>query len=193
MPGGVFLQSMDGPEISATNPLPVTGGTGATFTLAPTGRAAAITKTRPNNTDAYGANDVIGSDTGTSSAFTFTSVAGASGGDVLITSVSLEIDITAVISGMTSFNLHLYSVTPPSALGDAATFDLPSGDRASYLGLISLGTPVDLGSTLYVEQNGVNKQVTAAGSSLFGYLVTVGAYTPAASSVFKVTIHTVTP
>lgn len=164
---------------------------GTSFNVSSGGYASAISKTRPNNTDAYGAGDVIGSDTGTTAAFVFTNLAGDAGGDVIITSASLEVDITAVISGMTSFNLALYSVTPPSALGDAATWDLPSGDRASFLGLFSLGTPIDLGSTLYVETNQINKQITAAGSSVFGYLITVGAYTPAASSVFKVTLHAV--
>jgi hypothetical protein len=135
---------------------------------------------------------VIGvTDTSTAAAFEFTNVAGSSGGDVLITSVALEVDLSSIPSGMTSFNLYLYSATPPSALKDNAAFDIPSGDRATFLGKISLGSPVDEGSTLYVEQNGVNKQVTATGSSLFGYLVTVGAYTPASGTVYKVTLHTV--
>ena len=109
----------------------------------------------------------------------------------MITTVELEIDVTAVPSGMTSFNLHLYSVTPPSALGDNAAWDLPSGDRASYLGYISLGTPVDVGSTLYVQTTQVNKHVKLAGTSLFAYLVTVGAYTPSASVVKKITLHAI--
>jgi hypothetical protein len=83
-------------------------------------------------------------------------------------------------------------VTPPSALADNAPFDIPSGDRASFLGIVQLGTPVDYGSTLYVEQNVVNKQIKLAGTNLFGYLVTVAGYTPAANSeVYVPTLHSV--
>ena len=151
------------------------------------GSAASIT--RPNDTTTYSANDVIGSNAGATAAISFTLAAGA--GDIIITSCALEIDITAVVSGMTSFNLALYNVTPPSALGDNVAWDLPSGDRASFLGLFSLGTPVDLGSTLWVGTNQLNIQVTAASASIFAYLITVGTWTPAASSVFKVTLHSV--
>jgi len=156
-----------------------------------TGYGASDTFTRPNNTTAYASGDVLGDSTSTSSALEFTNIAGAGGGDVLITSASLEIDVSAIPSGMTSFRLYLYSVTPPSALADNAAWDLPAGDRASFLGYVDLGSPVDLGSTLYVEVNGVNKQVTAASTSLFGYLVTTTGYTPTAQAVKKVTLHTV--
>jgi len=154
--------------------------------------SAAVTLTRTNDTNAYTANDVIGAATGSTAALTFASM-GPSGKEIVITSAALEIDITAVVSGMTSFRLYLYNVTPPSALGDNAAFDLPSGDRASYLGYVDLGTPVDLGSTLYVESNGIQKQVKLSGTSLFGYLVTNGAWTPAASTVFVITLHSVAP
>jgi hypothetical protein len=74
-------------------------------------------------------------------------------------------------------------VTPPSALADNAAWDLPSGDRASYVGSIALGTVVDVGSTLYVEQTGLTKQIIVpAGGSLFGYLVTNGAFTATAAA-----------
>lgn len=179
-----FLVDSTGAPVTGLNPLPVTGTS--------TGHGSPISHTRPANTPTYDAGDVIGqTDTATSSAFAFTNIAGASGGDVMITSASLEIDLASIPSGMTSFNLALYNVTPPSALVDAATWDVPSGDRASFLGLFSLGSPVDLGSTLYVEQNGINKQVTALGSSLFGYLVTVGGYIAASGTVYKVTLHSV--
>ena len=63
-------------------------------------------------------------------------------------------------------------------------------DRASYLGYVDLGAPVDLGSTLYVETTQVNKQVSVPPTgSLFGYLVTIGAYTPASADVHVITLH----
>lgn len=147
---------------------------------------SAVTITRPANATAYTANDVLGG------ALTFSGVAPAIGGEVQIVSAELEADISAIPTGMTSFALYLYSVTPPSAIADNAAFDIPAGDRSSFIGKISVGTPADEGSTLYIRTNGINAQVSAAGSTIYGYLVTAGGFTPAGNSeVYKVTLHTV--
>lgn len=148
------------------------------------------TITRTADTNVYAANDVIGAATGSTACIEFTSM-GPSAGRIVITSVSLLINSTGIISGETSYILHLYSVTAPSALGDNAAFDVPSGDQASYLGSINLGTPVDLGSTLYIAQDGINKQIKLAGTSVFAYLVTVGTYTPTSGRVYTVKINAV--
>lgn len=148
--------------------------------------------TRPNDTSPYSAGDVIGSSTGSTAAIQFVAVGPSIVSQVMITTVQLEIDVASVPSGMTSFTLHLYSATPPSAYGDNASWDLPAGDRPYYLGYVLLGTPVDVGSTLYVETVQYNKQTTMPGSvsgSLWAYLVTNGAYTPTASAVYKPTLH----
>lgn len=159
---------------SATVPLQTTTSQGYT---------SAVTVTRPANVTPYTANDDVGG------AITFPTM-GPSGGNVIITSGELEIDVAAVPTGMTSFRLYLYSVTPPSALADNAAWDLPAGDRASFLGYVDLGTPVDLGSTLYVRTDGINAHFKLAGTSLFGYLVTNGGFTPAGNSeVYVVTLH----
>lgn len=148
-----------------------------------------VSKTRPADTSAYTANDIVGNATGSTAAWTFPAIAPGAG-EIYITSAALEVDLAAVPSGMTSFVLYLYNITPPSALGDNAAFDLPSGDRASFIGSVDLGTPVDLGSTLYVRTDNLNIPVSALGTSIFGYLVTVGAYTPASETVYKITLHT---
>lgn len=156
---------------------------------------ATVSLTRPADTTAYTAGDVIGIGTGAGgatagpAALTFTAGPTA-GGEVIITSAALRVDASAVPSGMGNFRLHLYNVTPPSALVDNAAWDLPSGDRASYLGHVDIGTPVDLGSTLYVQADGINKQITLASANLYGYLQTIGAFTPASAVVKAVTLHT---
>lgn len=86
----------------------------------------------------------------------------------------------------TAWTLHLYSVTPPSALADDAAFDIPAGDRASYLGLVAIAQVVDYGSTLYIETQNIGKRVKLTGTSLFGYLVNGTTLTPQAVA------HTVT-
>ena len=156
------------------------------------GHTASVSITRPADTAAYAANDVIGAATGSTAAQEFTYV-GLAGNNISITGVELEVDAAALIASEAAYTLHLYSSTPASAYGDNVAWDLPSGDRAAYLGTISLGTPVDLGSTLYVGTNGINKQVklTSGSTSLFAYVLTAAGYTPTSARVYKITIHTV--
>jgi len=176
--GKVAVLGVDAATTATTaNPLP-TSGIGFAY-------SNALTITRPANQTPYTAGDVVGG------ALTFTSM-GSSAGRIMLTSSQLELDIAAIPTGMSSFILYLYNVTPPSAIADNAPWDLPSGDRASFLGGFNLGSPADLGSTCYVEQNIINKQIKLAGTSLFGYLVTVAGFTPAANSeVYVNTIHAV--
>ena len=136
--------------------------------------------TRPADTTAYTAGDVVGA---TAAAITFADI-GPTFGVVSITDADLRIDVAAVPAGMTSFRLHLYDATPPSALADNAAWDLPAGDRASYLGYIDLGSPVDVGATLFVQTTGTGaKTIQLKTSSLFGYLVTNAGFTPGSAAV----------
>jgi hypothetical protein len=139
------------------------------------------TVTRPANTTAYTAGDVVGG------VITFDR---PSDNVLLITSADLAIDVAAVPASMTSFRLHLYRETPASAIADNAAWDLPSGDRAAYLGYIDLGSPADTGSTLFSQVEQVNKQIEPGSTGLFGYLVTNGGFTPAANSeVYRPRLH----
>lgn len=153
-------------------------------------RSASVVLTRTNDTNAYSANDVVGAATGSTAALTFSKIAPQSGGTVKIRSTTLEVDAAAVIASETSYTLHLYSDAPPGALGDNAAWDLPAGDRGTYLGSLALGTPVDVGSSLYIAVDGIDKEITLPGESVFAYLVTAGGYTPTASRVFRIKIHT---
>jgi hypothetical protein len=152
-------------------------------------KTASVSIMRTNDTNAYGAVDCIGAAVGSTSAIEFANI-GTNKGAIDIVSTSLRIDATALIASEAGYTLHLYSATPPSALGDNVAWDLPSGDRSVYLGKLALGTPVDLGSTLWVEVNNIWKQVRLTTSSLFGYLTTDAAHTPVASRVYTVTLNT---
>lgn len=154
--------------------------------------SASATVTRPNDTTAYGAYDVIGPTGGGTAALSFAGVGPADGGDVLIRGVSLRIDATALIASEAGYRLHFYNVTPPSALADNTTWDMPSGDRSAYLGYLDTGTIVDLGSTLWVESNGLAKPVKLLSGTLYAYLATVAGHTPTAQRVYTVNVHTET-
>lgn len=182
MASGIY--AADGSERTSsviTSPAGVVEDLGAKLDTLTSGNGKTAIATFTCGTTAYAASDVSGG------ALTFANMLPAAG-ELIITSAALEIDATALISGETSYRLYLYNVTPPSALADSAAWDLTSGDRASFLGVLPLGTPVDLGSTLYVETNIINKQITLAGANLYAYLVSDGAYTPTAR-VFKITLH----
>lgn len=116
----------------------------------------------------------------------FTSM-GPSAGRIMITSASLEID--GGTAEATAWVLYLYNITPPSATADDGAWDLASGDRASFLGEIQIGTAIDKGSTQWVEVHGINKQIKLAGTSIFAYLVNATTLTPA-NVAHIVTLHT---
>jgi hypothetical protein len=155
------------------------------------GRAfrAAVTITRPSNTTAYTAGDVVGSTSG-SAIITLPSI-GPSGGYVLFQSVRLLIGSTSVPSGMAAFRLHLYTATP-TAIADNSPFDLLSSEVANYAGYIDLPAPQDLGSTLFTQADycGTAIKLATASTSLFAELETRGAFTPASATVFDLRVMT---
>lgn len=139
-----------------------------------------VTITRPANATAYTALDVVGGQ--------FEIPGFPISSDIRIKAASLRIDVAAIPASMTTMRLHLYTAAP-SVIADNAAWDLAVADRDLYVGFIDLGTVLDLGSTLYVENIAVDKQVQMQTSSLYGYLVTTAAYTPAGNSeVYVVTV-----
>lgn len=154
-------------------------------------KSRTVSLPRPNDTAPYLANDVIGDTTAAGGGVLEFIEMGPAGSELMITGLDLRIDAAAIISGETTYRLHLYSVTPPSDYGDNAAWDLPSGDRASYLGAIDISTPVDEGSTLFIKMREINAQVRLAETSLWGYLVTVGPHTPTALRAYSVTVHAI--
>lgn len=149
-----------------------------------------ITITRPANVTAYTANDVIG-DVDKGAALELPGMAARNGMEIMITSAKLEADIAAIPAGMTSFRVHLYKAKPASALPDNGAHDVPAGDRVDYLGYFDFGNIVDLGSTLYIQADSINKHIKLSDTdtSLWFYLTTIGGFTPAANSeVYKLTM-----
>jgi hypothetical protein len=158
----------------------VTTANSAPVTL-PTDQAASVSATFTPAAASHVANDCNGA------AQSFAAM-GLSGRPIMITGASLEID--GATAEATAWRLYLYNVTPPSAVADDGAWDLPSGDRASFLGYVDLGTAVDLISTQWVETSGINKQVKLSGTALFAYLVNLTTLTPA-NVAHIVTLHAV--
>lgn len=160
------------------------------------GYKSTVTITRPANTTAYTAGDAVGKADANTAAnagdaiLQFTNI-GPSGGHVILTGVMLEVDLTAVPSGMSAFRLHLYDASPDAILDNAA-WDLSSaGDRGKYLGYVDIRVPVDLGSTLIAleESLAMHRKLAASSTTIYGVLQTIGAYTPTSGEVYKVTLR----
>jgi hypothetical protein len=172
------------------------GDDGESLTVDSKAYRAAVTITRPSNTTAYTAGDVIGvADSGTpanagSAVITLPSI-GPSGGYALVQSVRLMIGLSAVTAGMAGFRLHLYTASPTAIL-DNAVFDLTSGEVANYAGFIDLPTPQDLGSTLVtqVDYPGTLVKLAANSTSLFAELETRGGYQPASGTAYDLRVLT---
>ncbi len=156
-----------------------TPGTTDSVSIKTQAYSAAVAFTPAANSHTAGdANGAIGE---------FTSM-GPSAGRIMITSASLL--IASATAEATAWRLYLFNVTPPSALADDGAFVLPSGDHASFLGQVDIGTAVDLVDSQWVETHGINKQLKLAGTSLFAYLVNLTTLTPAAVA-HTVTLHAV--
>lgn len=134
---------------------------------------------------AYGAGDIM------EGAKAMAFGAGAAG-EVRLTAVSLLVEASALQASEAAYRLHLYNVTPPSARADNAAWDLPSGDRAAYLGFVDITAPVDVGSSLFIQIDTLAKQITIpAGGTIYAELVTVAGFT-ATAAARTVTLHGVT-
>ena len=160
------------------------------------GHKTALSITRPANILAYTAGDVVGVADAVTPANPGSGVlefvaTGTFEGSIRINSVDLRVDLSAVPVGMGAFVLHLYDAAPDAVLDNAAWTLSSAGDRAKYLGSVSLGSPAVAGATLFSQVEGVNKQVQIKEgvTSLFGVLVTAGGYIPAAGTVYAVRLH----
>ena len=188
MANQVELALFSGGAVTTANPVPVTqtGGDGSTPISAsnplPTvGQSYSASATFTPAAASHVAGDVNGG------AQTF-ALGAISGSRIMITSASLQ--ISSATAEATAWRLYLFNVTPPSALADDAAFTLPTGDLASFLGYVDLGTAVDLVDNQWVETNIINKQIKLSGTGVFGYLVNLTTLTPA-NVAHIVTLHAV--
>jgi len=139
---------------------------------------AKVAVTRPDDTTAYAANDVLGTDP--ASVIEFANIAPQGGGTIVLLYASLMINVGS--GGPSQTRLHLYS-SAPTAIADNAAFNLSSGDRAKYLGYVTLPAPIDLGDTMFAEDDFLRKTITATSSSVFALAETISVFTPTAVTV----------
>lgn len=158
------------------------------LTYSSTGVIITASQTRPDNTTAYDALDVVGAIPAAN--ITFANVLTIAGGTFVILGACLRIDRNAIPAGMSSFRLHLYNVAP-TAIADNAAYNLPVADRAGYLGFVTIPTPLVLGDTVWAQVSDVNfvGKLAAGSTSLFGILQTMSIFTPTALTVKTIALN----
>lgn len=117
---------------------------------------------------------------------------GPAGARITINLSRFGLDVATLPVGIGTHRLHVYSVTPPSALADNVAWDEPSGDRAGYSGYIDLGPMVQNGaSSCYVQTpQSLQVKLAAGDTQLYGYLVTnATTWTPAAATVMRLDLQ----
>ena len=133
--------------------------------------------TRPADTTAYAAQDVVSNSTTAPTVLTFGNVGRINGGSGLILAARHLKSSTVAAS----YRLHLYRVAP-TAINDNAQFALLYANRASRIGFIDFshlagGTGSDSTHALATFTN-LPFVCDAASASLFGLLVAAAGYTP---------------
>lgn len=156
-----------------------------------------VSFTRPANTTAYTAGDVIGRADGATAAnagpalLTLTGLDQLGANELMVTSAALRIDATSVPAGMTTIVAHLYAAVPDALLDNAAWVKTSTADKAAYRGSITF-TPAVVGGDLWAVVDGLNLQRRINGDSLYVYLVTTAGFTPASGTLFELTISAIT-
>lgn len=171
---GVSLK-LAGAAVSASNPIPVSGGMAAVNQ----------TVTRPTGTDIYAAKDAISNSTSAPVVITFTNVARVNGGSGYITGLRF---FTSQVTNTASYRLHLYH-TAPTPINDNAAFALlyaNSTKRIGYIDITNVGTE-GTGSDC---ASGINTDIrlpfacAANSRNIIGSLETLTGFTPDASQTF---------
>lgn len=147
---------------------------------------SATTFTRPDDTTAYAAGDVIADSTSDPTVMEFANI-GAAGGRVLLQDATFLCSDNAVPATLGALRVHLYD-EEPAAIADNVAYNLPSADRDKYLGWFEVPTPQDLGDTIWSQTDYIGKviKLAANSTSLYGILETRNACTLAAELSFTI-------
>lgn len=139
-------------------------------------------KTRPNDTTAYIAGDVVGGNND----WVFDALGEAD--MIYLMSIRLLIEAASVPAGMSTFKLHLYNAATAVQLADNAPQTFLTADKDKYIATISLDGPTDKGEFLWSRTDGINVPIALVSGKVYGRLETDAGYTPTASTVKTITL-----
>ena len=145
--------------------------------------ASSATFSRPADTTAYLARDTISNSTSAPTILTFTNIARVSGGSGYLTKFRL---MTNQSTNTSRFRLHLFH-TAPTAINDNSPYTLlfaNAGNRIGQIDFPAMSTE-GTGSTASASLNMIDRLAfVLPGTSVFGILETLDAFTPASAQNF---------
>lgn len=136
--------------------------------------------TRPADTAAYAANDVINNATSSATNQSLTDVATENEGSGYMT-VVLETDSTAVTP---TIRVHFYDAAPATAKNDNAAWTLVYADKSKYLGYIDM-PPLNGGVAIAQFKS---YKAASASRALYYELQTLSAFTPVSASKYNLRV-----
>ena len=145
--------------------------------------------TRPADTTAYAAGDLIANSTTAGSVVPLSFRLPTSGKNATVQGIVVQKSATSLTNFSTT--LHLFDASPTVAGGDNAA---PAPSAAGYLGSISTATTSALAGTgvaWATNSSDVSTKptfVVPASRTVYGLLTATGAYTPASEETFTVSI-----
>jgi hypothetical protein len=150
-------------------------------------RINASVLTRPANTTAYAAGDVVG--TASTGVLTLNGAAKSNSGGGRILGVRLNKSGTTVTNA--TFTVHFYN-TAPTAVADNAAWDSLYAEAEYYIGSTALTLMTAGGAGGGFTSLVVNPPLwyqTASGSkALYAVITAAAAYTPASAETFKLSV-----
>lgn len=151
--------------------------------------AVASTMTRPNDTNAYAANDAVGNSTTAGSVTPF-SFSMSDVNDDLVTIERLRLITSDTGVAGKALRMWLFRASPTVGAGDNAAFSNP---RSTFIGSLSgtMRTFSDGSGGIFVPDEGsrVITLPTSGAKTVFGLLQTLEAFTPVAQSTWIATLE----
>jgi hypothetical protein len=153
--------------------------------------AVAVELTRPANTDAYAAGDVVSNNVTTTAMLEFANAAREAGGSGYITGIRVATDKKSITPRL---RVHIFRTNGATLSGDNAQWRGVYTDDSKLIGSVDLAamtTGADTtNSTQSIAQDfTVRLPYTCVATSLYVVLETIDAFTPTSGQKFSVTLY----
>lgn len=170
-------------------------GTANPFTYRNNSAVVSVELTRPADTTAYAAKDVISDSTSSPSVLTFANFARVNEGSGMIIRARL---MTHQKTNTASYRLHLFHTAPP-AINDNSPYTLLYANAANRIGAVDFGAMATEDATNSTAAASMRPsadggyptpnlwfQATSGSRAIYGILETLSAFTPASGQKFTV-------
>jgi len=148
--------------------------------------------TRPGNTDAYGANDVVSNSVSASTLMEFANLARVAGGSGYVVGARLSTDKKSITPRI---RVHLFNASNPTVSVDNANYQekyADVGKRLGFFDLPAMATAADTSNSDMSRAIDMGLRVpfvcADATKSVFALLETLDAFTPANGQKFSLSL-----